>query len=160
MKKLLLGLALMTTASAQSPRVQSTLSGQLLSVNHRQVRVKDANGRIWVGQLTAGLRVDWRGQNLQPASLTIGQPMMFRLVGAFNAEPRQIDLIADLGSSYKYVAKGAPVPGYTPKGTFAGPNGVGGTPENAPDLGKLPSTGAYSVHGGFPHQNQDHRKLP
>lgn len=151
-------MAVALVAGAAADRVvQPTWSGELVSIQGRTVHVRDLNGHVWAGQLTSNFQVNWQGRKLPLSALKPGQRMMFRLVGDLNVSPRQVDLIADLPSSPQYIAPGAPVPEYTRKGTWAGPSGVGGEPDNGPTLGKLPNTGAYSVHGGFPHQNQNNK---
>jgi len=151
---LLTSLVLGSSAWAQpGPRVQPTLSGRLIKLQGHELRVEDSQGKVWVGHLTHGFRVDWQGRFLPLSQLPLGQSMMFRLAGALNDSPRQVDLIADLASSGRYRAAGAPVPGYVRKGDLVGPGGVGGTPDNGPHLGKVPNVGAYAPHGGMPHQN-------
>lgn len=156
MKKLLCAMICLAGMAAADKKVQATWSGELVSVRGRQIYVKDINGQIWLGELTPDFQVDWQGRKV-PLSTLSGQKMMFRLVGESNITPRRVDLIADLASSPKYVAKGAPVPSHTRKGTMAGPGGVGGEPDNGPVLGKQPNAGGHAVNGGFPHQNQNNK---
>ena len=144
MKTLLLLLALTITAFAQ------THSGTLKGFHGDTIRVQDANGSQWLGQLVPGCKIKTHGS----LDSLKGRLLVFRVRGDLSASPRLVDLVGEVEDSARYQAQGPNVPYFTRKGDWALTGGVGGTPENGPNLPGQRNVGAYAPNGGMPHQNQ------
>ncbi|MBX3172022.1 MAG: hypothetical protein KF760_31735 [Candidatus Eremiobacteraeota bacterium] len=128
---------------------QPTCSGKLRAVNGDSITVEDGAGHLWTGQLTTGC------QNRTSRSLDAlkGRVLVYRVRGALGPT-RLVELIGNLQDSAAYQTQGVNLPYFTRKGVWPSPGGVGGPPENGPNLGKLRNVPAYAPAGGFPHQNQ------
>lgn len=134
-------------------RVRPTVAGVLQSVKGGEVVIRNDAGTLWRARLEPNAVVKWMGSNRTLSSIPTGSKVMLRVTGSMVDKPLKVDLVTDWGSSAQYVATSAPTPYYTKTGEFAGPTGVGGRPDNAPNPGKDKKVGAYAIHGGMPHQN-------
>lgn len=136
---------LLLTATATVALAQPTCSGKLRSVQGDIITVEGADGHFWTGQLTTGCQLK--------TPLVQGRTLVYRVRGALGPN-RLVELVGNVEDSAAYQTRGVSTPYYTRKGEWAGTGGVGGTPENGPNLGKLRNVPAYAPAGGFPHQNQ------
>lgn len=131
--------------SATVALAQPTCSGKLRAVQGDIIKVEDGEGRFWTGQLVPGCQLK--------TPLIPGRTLVYRVRGALGPT-RLVELVGRWEDSATYQSQGVSTPYFTRKGEWAGPGGVGGTPENGPNLGKLRNVPAYAPAGGFPHQNQ------
>lgn len=154
MRKAFILLAGLTTGMALAQVVRPTVSGTIQSASGNRVTILTETGTVWTAEFQPNSKCEWMGRTTSLSAVPKGAKVMLRVVGSMADKPLKVDLLSDWGSSNKYVASAAPVPYYTRKGDMAGPGGVGGRPDNAPDPGKPHNIGGYAVNGGMPHQNQ------
>ncbi|MBS2034555.1 hypothetical protein JST97_06195 [bacterium] len=143
MKALLLLLLAAGTALAQP-----TCSGTLKAVKSDTIEVEDSAGHRWTGHL----RPDCQNLTGAPLSRLRGQNLVYRVRGALGPD-REIELVGKWTDSTSYQCPGVNQPYYTRRGDMVGPGGVGGTPDNGPNLAKIRNVGAGAPMGAFPHQN-------
>lgn len=124
---------------------QPTCSGKLRAIHGHTITVEDKAGHSWTGQLMTGCRFE--------VPLVPGRTFVYRVRGELGPT-RLVELVGSVEDSAAYQTRGVNCPYYTRKGEWAGPGGVGGTPENGPQIGKLRNVPAYAPAGGFPDQNQ------
>ena len=109
MKTLLLLLALTTVAFAQ------TLSGTLQGFQGDTIRVQDASGSQWLGQLVPGCKIKTHG----PVGNLKGRLLIFRVRGDLSASLRLVDLVGEVEDSAQFQAQGPKVAYFTRKGDWA-----------------------------------------
>lgn len=151
MKALLLLVLLAGTAFAHP-----TCSGTLKAVNSDTIEVIDAGGHHWTGHLLQNYQ-NQTGSSLP--SLT-GRQLVYRVRGELRGAVREVELVGNLADSTSFQCQGVNQPYYTRTGDMVGPGGVGGTPDNGPNLAKIRNVGAGAAMGAPPHLNMPLHKLP
>jgi hypothetical protein len=134
---------------------QPTCSGTLDAVKADTIEVIDAGGHRWFGHLSK----DFKNQTGAALASLKGRQLVYRVRGELGAW-REVELVGNLADSASFQCQGVNQPYYTRRGDFAGPGGVGGTPDNGPNLGKIPNLGGGAAMGAPPHLNMPLLKMP